>query len=110
MACSVTLDKSSLNNIPTHAMQYISLSSTILSHINRIYINFILGTTFEKRKLHLLSWDSIFQPKSEGGLKMQRAKIQNDTFNAGLSWRYYYSPVDYGLPPSDASMRDGTSP
>lgn len=31
MAGRVTLAKSSINNIPTHVMQYISLPSTILS-------------------------------------------------------------------------------
>lgn len=63
MAGRTTLAKASLGSISNHVMQYIKLSSHVTNQIDRIQRNFIWGTTIEKRKIHLVKWDTITNPK-----------------------------------------------
>lgn len=44
------LAKSSITSIPTHIMQFISIPSKILSIVDRCTINFIWGSTVDKKK------------------------------------------------------------
>lgn len=92
MAGRITLGKSSLSSIPSHVMQYIKLPSKITDAINRVQRDFIWGTTTEKRKLHLLNWDTIASTRDKGGLGVQKNEIRNRAILVILAWRVIQNP------------------
>lgn len=68
----MTRIRSTLNTFPNHIMKYIFIPKNILSHLNRYQRNFLYGTTAQKRKLHLIKWNKVTRPKSEGGLGIEQ--------------------------------------
>jgi len=54
-------------------MKYISLHHKITNQINRLRRNFVWVLPTHKKKLHLVSWDTITKPKDEGGFSMHKA-------------------------------------
>ena len=46
-----------------------------------------MGTTNEKRKLHLVGWTKIITTKENGGLGIQAARAKNIALLAKLNWR-----------------------
>ncbi|KAK4724051.1 hypothetical protein R3W88_026830 [Solanum pinnatisectum] len=59
MTGRTVLTKSTLSSIPSHVMQYINIPVGVLNKINKIQRDFIWGTTAEKRKMHLVGWNTI---------------------------------------------------
>lgn len=50
------LASSTLNSIPTYAMQYTILPPKILKTIDKIQWDFIWGSTNTSKKFHLINW------------------------------------------------------
>ena len=46
------------------------------------------GSTRDKRKLHMVSWEKITKPKEKGGLEIQAAKPKYLALLAKLNWRF----------------------
>lgn len=92
MAGRTVLAKASLASIHSHVMHYISFPSRITTSIDKIQKNFIWGTTPEKKKMHLISRDTVTKPKHYGGLGLQKCHTKNQVLHAGLSWRMYKIP------------------
>lgn len=86
-ACRITLTKAVLVSIPVHAMSTIKLSSSTLVELDKVSRNFIWGSTTEKRRQHLVAWDKVYLPKSEGGLGIQKASDMNKALIAKIGWR-----------------------
>lgn len=64
--------KSVAQAIPAYTMQIFLIPKGITSKIDGIVRNFLWGFKCQAKKhLHLNSWESIFKPKSNGGLKLQ---------------------------------------
>lgn len=59
-------------------------TNLINSHIR----NFIWDPNEEHRKIHLINYNLVTQPKSEGGLHLKDAYFQNQAFAVGLAWRF----------------------
>lgn len=72
-------------------MQYINLPQKIHKTINQIKRNFIWGSTSEKKKLHLFSWEKISTTKKIRGLGLQKGELRNKAAHAILSWRMYHN-------------------
>jgi len=89
IAGRTSLAKASLCSIANHVMQYISLPRKITNQINRLQRNFVWGTTNTKKKLHLVSWDTITKHKYKGGLGMHKAEVKNSAMHASLAWRLF---------------------
>ncbi|GLT93612.1 hypothetical protein SLE2022_113960 [Rubroshorea leprosula] len=70
-------------------MQASWLPSSIHNEIDRISRNFIWGSDESHRKLHLVSWDTICQPKESGGLGIKKARDANLISMAKLNWRLH---------------------
>ena len=49
--------------------------------------SFLWGSTPDKRKLHLLSWDKVCRPKAEGGLGIRKSMDMNKALVAKVGWR-----------------------
>ncbi|KAL9859832.1 putative RNA-directed DNA polymerase [Arabidopsis thaliana] len=87
MAGRLTLTKAVILSIPVHSMSTISLPKSLLDELDKISRSFLWGSTVEKKRQHLLSWNRICRPKSEGGLGIRSAREMNKALLAKLGWR-----------------------
>ena len=55
--------------------------------LDKINQDFLWGSTREKKRLHLVTWNKIIQPKEEGDLGIQVARAKNVALLAKLNWR-----------------------
>lgn len=74
IASRLIVTKSTLSSIPSHIMQFIKIPKKINKTINKIYKNFIWGSTIDKKKLYLLSWERISITKAMGGLASKKVR------------------------------------
>lgn len=75
--------------IPNRIMQGVALPNHLCEKLDKVNIDFLWGSSKEKRKLHLVGWNKIFRPKEKGGLRLQAAKAKNIALLAKLNWRLY---------------------
>ncbi|KAF4369793.1 hypothetical protein G4B88_022178 [Cannabis sativa] len=59
----------------------------IAKKVDRCRRDFWWGDTDEKRKIHLLAWDSICQSKFRGDLGFRRIEVINQAFMAKWAWK-----------------------
>ncbi|KAL9286103.1 putative RNA-directed DNA polymerase [Arabidopsis thaliana] len=83
----LTLTKSVLSLIPIHTMSTISLPQSTLEGLDKLARVFLLGSSAEKKKLHLVAWDRVCLPKSEGGLGIRTSKCMNKALVSKVGWR-----------------------
>ncbi|CAN1351644.1 Putative ribonuclease H protein At1g65750 [Linum perenne] len=88
----VSLATSVLNTIPTYTMQTTLLPNEICENIDKKIRSFIWGSINGERKLHLLKWEKICQPKDRGGLGIRSAKELNHAFLMKLIWGMLKNP------------------
>ena len=84
----LTLMRSVLASIPVHTMSVISLPKATLEGLDSVARSFLWGSTPDKRKLHLLSWDKVCRPKAEGGLGIRKSMDMNKAHVAKVGWRF----------------------
>lgn len=65
----------------------IRISEGITKILDKIIRDFIWGTTQERKKMHLIAWDTVTLPKDLGGLGIQKTAIRNKVILNGLAWR-----------------------
>lgn len=68
LAWRVTLARSVLTSIPVYIMQSTRIPRSLCNAIDQRVRSFIWGSTSEKRKIHLVNWDTIFRSRVVGGL------------------------------------------
>ncbi|CAL1397558.1 unnamed protein product [Linum trigynum] len=73
LAGRVTLALAVLNAIPNYAMQTSPLPAAVCDEIDRKIRMFVWGGQAGKKKTHLLSWNTVCKPKSQGGLRLRSA-------------------------------------
>lgn len=93
IAGRTTLAISTLNSIPSYAMQYTHLPIKILKQIDRILCKFIRGSTNETKKVHYMSWKNITKTKEEGGVGLKTPNTKNMTTLSNLAWRLLTNPT-----------------
>ena len=86
-AGQLVLTQSVITTVPNYAMQSIALPTKVLSNVEKLSRNFLWGSTENKKKFHLVSWQKTTKPKSEGGLGIHVAKPENIFLLAKLNWR-----------------------
>ena len=87
-ASRVVLTQSVTSTIPNYTMECVALPSNILQGIDWLSRNFLWGSSENKKKLHLISWEKVTKSKEEGGLGIQAAKPKNTALLAKLNWRF----------------------
>ncbi|CAN0886537.1 Putative ribonuclease H protein At1g65750 [Linum grandiflorum] len=92
LAGRVTLAQSVLSAIPSYIMQTFVFPSTICSEIDKWIHNFVWGTTIEERKIHLVSWEQICQPKNQGGLGLRMDRQLNSAYMVKLGYLFLTKP------------------
>ncbi|GAU36816.1 hypothetical protein TSUD_219190 [Trifolium subterraneum] len=91
-ASRVTLAQTSLVHNPGYVLQSIPISVSVCQEVEQICRNFIWETTAEARKVHLIAWDKLCHPKSEGGLGFRNLKMLNKAHMMKLSWQILTQP------------------
>ncbi|GLT61795.1 hypothetical protein SLA2020_344770 [Shorea laevis] len=89
MAGRTTLVSSVISTIPNFYMQAMWLPSSIQKEIDRISRNFIWGSMDGQKKLHLINWETICQPRKQGGLGLRSAKDATIVAISKLNWRFH---------------------
>lgn len=95
MAGRLTLISSVTASIPIYSMQTAKLPVQLCHDIDKLNRNFLWGDIDGKKKVHLVNWDTICQPKSIGGLGIKKTSDMNQAMLAKASWRI--SQNDPGL-------------
>ncbi|KAK6778034.1 hypothetical protein RDI58_024752 [Solanum bulbocastanum] len=78
-------------------MQLIKVPDHIIDKMERCERNFYWGTTPTHKRLHLLKWSCITQPKDSGGLGIQDLHTKNKALLASTAWRLFQSPTPFRL-------------
>ncbi|KAL4343532.1 hypothetical protein AHAS_Ahas11G0087800 [Arachis hypogaea] len=81
-----TLVKSVLSSIPLYTMQTALLPVSTCNVIDRKCRSFLWGDTDQSKKIHLMNWDKVCQPKKAGGLGIRHASKMNHTFMMKAGW------------------------
>ncbi|KAJ1391877.1 ribonuclease H [Sesbania bispinosa] len=79
-------------SIPNYLMQAFVFPVGVCEEIERLCRNFIWGSSSERKKLHLIAWSKIFQPKKVGGLGFKTLKLVNEAYMVKLRWRMVNQP------------------
>ena len=64
--------KSVMSTIPNYVMQGEALPMHLCEKLDKINRDFLWGSTRYKKKLHLVGWNKIIQPKEKGGLSIKQ--------------------------------------
>ncbi|KAL6199672.1 hypothetical protein ACLB2K_029455 [Fragaria x ananassa] len=95
MAGRLTLVQSVTASIPIYAMQTAKLPLSLCESIDKANRNFLWGDSNEKKKIHLINWESVCKPKHRGGLGSKKTADMNQAMLAKASWRIFQN--DPGL-------------
>ena len=88
MASKVVLAQAVTTAVPAYVMQGVLLPSRVHNKLDKLTRDFIWGSSIEKRKLHLVSWEKVVRPKENGGLGIHVAKQKNFSLTDKLCWRF----------------------
>ncbi|KAF7843938.1 putative ribonuclease H protein At1g65750 family [Senna tora] len=86
MAGRITRSKAVLEAIPTYSMQTSLLPKKVCKEIEKLSRDFVWGSNAEKRKPHLVKWESVCSPKEMGGVGLRRIEGTNTTLMMKLGW------------------------
>ena len=86
LAGHCTLINAVTTAIPTHVWQCCMLPSHISKEMDKLNRNFLWGNIMGQKKIHLLNWDIISQPKNVGGLGIKKSKCRNVALLAKRTW------------------------
>ena len=78
--------------IPAYYMQNVTLPIRICSNLDKMNKDFLWGSTNERKKMHMISWDKVCRPKDLGGLGLYSTRSRNLALLAKLNWRAMEEP------------------
>lgn len=80
LAGRITLAKSTLSTMATYSMQTAKIPRTVCDDLDKKIRRFVWGGDEEKRKIHLLSWETLQGDKAHGGVGLRSAQQVNVAF------------------------------
>lgn len=86
LAGRITLCHFVVMALPTCTRQTTRLPNGVCDTIEKFCRKFIWGETETSRKIHLINWDTICQPKENGGVGLQKLSNVNEAFLMKLGW------------------------
>jgi hypothetical protein len=84
----LTLIKSTLSNLPTYYLSLFPIPAAVAKRIETIQRNFLWGDSEEVTKFHLVNWDLICTPFSNGGLNIRSLRRFNEALLGKWLWRF----------------------
>ena len=88
----VILVQSVTSAIPAYYMQNVALPARVCSSLDKLNRDFLWGSTDERKKMHMISWEKVCRPKDLGGLGLYSTKARNLALLAKLNWRVMEDP------------------
>ena len=73
--------------IVEYYMQCCALPANVCKAVDKLHRDFLWGSTEEKRKLHLVNWNTVTLLRDRGGLGMVEMQPRNEAYLAKLCWR-----------------------
>lgn len=64
-------------SLPTYAMSCFLLPQSLCDDLRQLCAQFWWGSTLDQRKLHWVSWDTLYIPMEEGGMDFQDLRAFN---------------------------------
>lgn len=92
LAGRATLVQAVTSAIPTYTMQATSIPKTTCNAIEKLNRQFLWGDTENKRKVHLINWQSVCEEKACGGLGIKNLKDHNSALLAKVGWNVMKKP------------------
>ncbi|KAL6218309.1 hypothetical protein ACLB2K_011523 [Fragaria x ananassa] len=89
MAGRLTLVQSVTSSIPIYSMQTVKFPVSLCERIDKLNRDFIWGDNNEKKRVHLVNWETVCQPKCLGGLGVKKTEDMNQAMLAKASWRIF---------------------
>ena len=83
----LVLIKSAVAPIADYYMQCHVLPIKVCNAINKKMRDFLWGSTEEKKKMHMVNWHTVTQPKELGGLGLFQTRHMNQALLEKLCWR-----------------------
>jgi hypothetical protein len=84
----VILIKSTLSNLPTYFLSLFSIPIRVANRFEKLQRDFLWVGIGEEFKYHLVRWDKICSPISEGGLGIRNLRTFNQALLGKWLWRY----------------------
>jgi hypothetical protein len=84
----VALIKSTLSNLPTYLLSLFPIPADVAKRIEKLQRDFLWGGLNDEAKLHLVDWDTVCTPISEGGLGIRNMRKFNQALLGKWLWRF----------------------
>uniref|UniRef100_A0A2N9EHP5 Reverse transcriptase domain-containing protein n=1 Tax=Fagus sylvatica TaxID=28930 RepID=A0A2N9EHP5_FAGSY len=84
----LTLIKSTLSNLPTYFLSLFPIPASVAKRIEQIQRNFLWGSSAEEGKFHLVKWEQVCSPYSNGGLAIRNIRQFNEALLGKWLWRF----------------------
>ena len=84
-----------LQSLPLYSFACFNVPDAICSKMDSIICAFWWGHEYGEKKLHLIKWDRISQPKNVGGLGLKKFKYMNQAMLNKQYWRLCQNPNSF---------------
>ena len=96
LAGKVTLIHSILSSYPIYSSSMILAPKSVINNISKEIRKFLWqGGKVQRKKFHLVKWDTVKNPKCRGGLGIRDPKQMNKSLGAKLIWRLVTSDKEW---------------
>ena len=92
LAGRITLCQIVLHVAPIYTMQSTYMPASITSKLEQMCRRFLWSGNEEHRKMSLIGWDRVCQPKSAGGLGFKKLDLMNKAFIMKIAWLIMIEP------------------
>lgn len=94
LAGRITLAKSVIEEIPLYPMMTTKLPKTCIKEIHGMQCKFIWGDSNEKRRIHVVGWEMLTEPKALGGVGLRNLEVVNIVCLMKLGWKLHNRSTD----------------
>uniref|UniRef100_M4EUN1 RNase H type-1 domain-containing protein n=1 Tax=Brassica campestris TaxID=3711 RepID=M4EUN1_BRACM len=91
-AGKMTMLKSVLSLVPSHAMSCFQLPVSLCKRIQSTLTRFWWDDSMGRKKMSWIAWNKLIRPKDQGGLDFRDIQSFNEAYLAKLAWRIINNP------------------